>query len=53
MTSRLILAFAACAALLLAVLAGIAIGETPIAPAVSVPVKQVVRPSESKASRSF
>ena len=34
MTSRLILAFAACAALLLAVLAGIAIGETPIAPAV-------------------
>ena len=34
MTARLILAFAACAALLLAVLAGIAIGETPIAPAV-------------------
>ncbi|PAA14794.1 FecCD family ABC transporter permease [Pseudomonas fragi] len=34
MTARLILVFAACAALLLAVLAGVAIGETPIAPAV-------------------
>lgn len=34
MTARLILAFAACAALLLAVLAGVAIGETPIAPGV-------------------
>lgn len=34
MTARLLLAFAACAALLLAVLAGVAIGETPIAPGV-------------------
>ncbi|WP_254925028.1 FecCD family ABC transporter permease [Pseudomonas fragi] len=34
MTARLMLAFAACAALLLAVLAGVAIGETPIAPGV-------------------
>ncbi|MQT62612.1 iron chelate uptake ABC transporter family permease subunit [Pseudomonas sp. FSL R10-0056] len=32
MTARLITAFAACIALLLAVLAGVAIGETPIAP---------------------
>ncbi|MGE6442852.1 FecCD family ABC transporter permease [Pseudomonas bubulae] len=32
MTARLITAFAACTALLLAVLAGVAIGETPIAP---------------------
>ena len=34
MTARLMLAFAACAALLLAALAGVAIGETPIAPGV-------------------
>ncbi|ARQ74777.1 ABC transporter permease [Pseudomonas fragi] len=34
MTARLLLALAACVALLLAVLAGVAIGETPIAPGV-------------------
>lgn len=34
MTARLMLVFAACAALLMAVLAGVAIGETPIAPGV-------------------
>ena len=34
MTARLIFTFSACAALLLAVLAGAAIGETPIEPGV-------------------